>query len=82
MLHEADGDTLVAAQRGEIDDVRTRVRSARVDVHGGDGIAAHGAADQPPRPGPQQPLFMAGVEVHEIMFWVPQTGSMVWACRS
>jgi WS/DGAT/MGAT family acyltransferase len=27
-------------------------------------------------PGPQQPLFMAGVEVSELMFWVPQTGSI------
>jgi diacylglycerol O-acyltransferase / wax synthase len=27
-------------------------------------------------PGPQQPLFMTGVEVRELMFWVPQTGSV------
>ncbi|RYD14320.1 MAG: wax ester/triacylglycerol synthase family O-acyltransferase [Lysobacteraceae bacterium] len=27
-------------------------------------------------PGPQQPLFLAGVEVRELMFWVPQTGSI------
>ncbi|MEO7432766.1 MAG: wax ester/triacylglycerol synthase family O-acyltransferase [Dokdonella sp.] len=27
-------------------------------------------------PGPQQPLFMAGVEVRELMVWVPQTGSI------
>ncbi len=27
-------------------------------------------------PGPQQPLFMAGVEVRELMFWAPQTGSI------
>jgi diacylglycerol O-acyltransferase / wax synthase len=27
-------------------------------------------------PGPQLPLFMAGVEVRELMFWVPQTGSI------
>ncbi len=27
-------------------------------------------------PGPQQPLFMAGVEVRELMFWVPQSGSI------
>ena len=27
-------------------------------------------------PGPQQPLFMTGVEVSELMFWVPQTGSI------
>ncbi len=27
-------------------------------------------------PGPQQPLFMAGAEVRELMFWVPQTGSI------
>jgi WS/DGAT/MGAT family acyltransferase len=27
-------------------------------------------------PGPQQPLYLAGVEVSEIMFWVPQTGSI------
>jgi WS/DGAT/MGAT family acyltransferase len=27
-------------------------------------------------PGPQQPLFMAGVEARELMFWVPQTGSI------
>ncbi len=27
-------------------------------------------------PGPQQPLFMAGIEVRELMFWVPQTGSI------
>ena len=27
-------------------------------------------------PGPQQPLFMAGCSVRELMFWVPQTGSI------
>jgi len=27
-------------------------------------------------PGPQQPLFLAGNEVRELMFWVPQTGSI------
>lgn len=27
-------------------------------------------------PGPQQPLYMAGSAVHEMMFWVPQTGSI------
>ena len=27
-------------------------------------------------PGPQQPLYLAGVEVTELMFWVPQTGSI------
>ena len=27
-------------------------------------------------PGPQQPLYMAGCTVREIMFWVPQTGSI------
>jgi WS/DGAT/MGAT family acyltransferase len=27
-------------------------------------------------PGPQQPLFLAGVRVSELMFWVPQTGSI------
>jgi len=27
-------------------------------------------------PGPQQPLFLAGVELREMMFWVPQTGSI------
>jgi diacylglycerol O-acyltransferase len=27
-------------------------------------------------PGPQQPLFMSGVEIRELMFWVPQTGSI------
>lgn len=27
-------------------------------------------------PGPQQPLFMAGAEIRELMFWVPQTGSI------
>ena len=27
-------------------------------------------------PGPQQPLFLAGSEVRELMFWVPQTGSI------
>jgi WS/DGAT/MGAT family acyltransferase len=27
-------------------------------------------------PGPQQPLYLAGVEVRELMFWVPQTGSI------
>src|SRR3546814_6365403 len=27
-------------------------------------------------PGPQQPLYMAGCELHEMMFWVPQTGSV------
>ena len=27
-------------------------------------------------PGPQQPLYMAGCRVREMMFWVPQTGSI------
>ncbi|MDE2408070.1 MAG: wax ester/triacylglycerol synthase family O-acyltransferase [Xanthomonadaceae bacterium] len=27
-------------------------------------------------PGPQQPLYMAGCELREMMFWVPQTGSI------
>jgi WS/DGAT/MGAT family acyltransferase len=27
-------------------------------------------------PGPQQPLYMTGVEVSELMFWVPQSGSI------
>lgn len=27
-------------------------------------------------PGPQHPLYMAGVEIREMMFWVPQTGSI------
>ncbi|MEO6154213.1 MAG: wax ester/triacylglycerol synthase family O-acyltransferase [Thermomonas sp.] len=27
-------------------------------------------------PGPQQPLFMAGCSVRDMMFWVPQTGSI------
>ncbi len=27
-------------------------------------------------PGPQQPLFLAGSQVRELMFWVPQTGSI------
>ena len=27
-------------------------------------------------PGPQQPLYMAGCEIREMMFWVPQTGSI------
>ena len=27
-------------------------------------------------PGPQMPLFMAGAEVSDLMFWVPQTGSI------
>ncbi|HJT98126.1 MAG TPA: wax ester/triacylglycerol synthase family O-acyltransferase [Rhodanobacteraceae bacterium] len=27
-------------------------------------------------PGPQQPLYLAGVEVRELMFWVPQTGTI------
>ncbi len=27
-------------------------------------------------PGPQQPLFLGGCEVAEMMFWVPQTGSI------
>ena len=27
-------------------------------------------------PGPQQPLYVAGVEVRELMFWVPQSGSI------
>ncbi|MET0231871.1 MAG: WS/DGAT domain-containing protein, partial [Rhodanobacteraceae bacterium] len=25
---------------------------------------------------PQQPLYLAGVEVRELMYWVPQTGSI------
>jgi WS/DGAT/MGAT family acyltransferase len=27
-------------------------------------------------PGPQQPLYMGGAEITEMMFWVPQTGSI------
>ncbi|GAP67295.1 hypothetical protein MBSD_n2616 [Mizugakiibacter sediminis] len=27
-------------------------------------------------PGPQQPLFLAGCELRELMFWVPQTGTI------
>jgi WS/DGAT/MGAT family acyltransferase len=27
-------------------------------------------------PGPQQPLYMAGSELKQVMFWVPQTGSI------
>jgi diacylglycerol O-acyltransferase len=27
-------------------------------------------------PGPQQPLYMAGCTIREMMFWVPQTGSI------
>ncbi|SFM98045.1 WS/DGAT/MGAT family O-acyltransferase [Dokdonella immobilis] len=27
-------------------------------------------------PGPQQPLYLTGVEVNELMFWVPQSGSI------
>ncbi|HVT32803.1 MAG TPA: wax ester/triacylglycerol synthase family O-acyltransferase [Rhodanobacteraceae bacterium] len=27
-------------------------------------------------PGPQQPLYLAGVRLRELMFWVPQTGSI------
>ncbi len=27
-------------------------------------------------PGPQQPLYMAGSRIREMMFWVPQTGSI------
>ena len=27
-------------------------------------------------PGPQQPLYMGGCRVREMMFWVPQTGSI------
>ena len=27
-------------------------------------------------PGPQQPLYLAGCTVRELMFWVPQTGSI------
>jgi WS/DGAT/MGAT family acyltransferase len=27
-------------------------------------------------PGPQQPLYLNGVEVRELMFWVPQSGSI------
>ncbi len=27
-------------------------------------------------PGPQQPLYMGGCKVRELMFWVPQTGSI------
>jgi diacylglycerol O-acyltransferase len=27
-------------------------------------------------PGPQQPLYLAGIPIRELMFWVPQTGSI------
>jgi hypothetical protein len=27
-------------------------------------------------PGPQQPLYMAGCKLREMMFWVPQTGTI------
>ena len=27
-------------------------------------------------PGPQMPLYLAGCEVNELMFWVPQSGSI------
>jgi diacylglycerol O-acyltransferase / wax synthase len=27
-------------------------------------------------PGPQQPLYLAGSKIHEMMFWVPQNGSI------
>jgi hypothetical protein len=27
-------------------------------------------------PGPQQPLYMGGCRMREMMFWVPQTGSI------
>ena len=27
-------------------------------------------------PGPQQPLYLGGCRMREMMFWVPQTGSM------
>ncbi len=27
-------------------------------------------------PGPQQPLYMAGARINEMMFWVPQTGTI------
>ena len=27
-------------------------------------------------PGPQMPLYLAGCEVRELMFWVPQNGSI------
>jgi hypothetical protein len=27
-------------------------------------------------PGPQQPLYLAGCQLREMMFWVPQTGSI------
>ena len=27
-------------------------------------------------PGPQQPLYLGGSKVRELMFWVPQTGSI------
>jgi hypothetical protein len=27
-------------------------------------------------PGPQEPLYMAGAQLREMMFWVPQTGSV------
>lgn len=27
-------------------------------------------------PGPQQPLYMVGTQIKELMFWVPQTGSV------
>lgn len=27
-------------------------------------------------PGPQQPLYLAGAKIREMMFWVPQTGSV------
>ena len=27
-------------------------------------------------PGPQMPLFLAGAQISEMMFWVPQTGGI------
>ena len=63
---------------------RRRVRPARRARHGAGGAAGpalelfsrKASAVATNVPGPQQPLYLAGVEVRELMFWVPQTGSI------
>ena len=41
-----------------------------------DFLARKGTAVMTNVPGPQQPLYLAGCALREMMFWVPQTGSI------